>query len=220
MDNIKTWEDISMRIQCDYYSLLEFILLYKSDDKYLIVSDEDLKNLNYHYIKYYLLPCNCFSEIKYHTWWQNFDSYRQYHIIKYLYIYKNDYDTCKLLLFTNALYYIIKNDLYYCFEECQNYNADSLESTMKNILSICENEILTRLGIKHRLIYRQTRINFSPVEMIDYRFKHINKCLDISNVNVLIDYISLIIKLIKSEYYFVVVYNRHNEKSFEVLNRL
>ena len=56
--------------------------------------------------------------------------------------------------------------------------------------------------------------------MIWYKYEYINKCLDISDVNVIIDYISLLIQQIKSEYRFIVVYQKLDKGIAEMLKNM
>lgn len=56
--------------------------------------------------------------------------------------------------------------------------------------------------------------------MIWYKYEYINKCLDISDINVIIDYISLLIQQIKSEYRFIVVYQKLDKRLADILSKM
>jgi len=227
IDDFKSWEDISKCIRHEYHNMVqnEFIIFNKIDSQYILLSNDEIKKLKSN-MKYncYLLPWYCFDELSFHenNYYSNgFNAYPKYDILKELYRYRNNQDTYKLLWFTNVIYHIIKNGMYDDFEDCLNYNDGIiLEDMFYHLLEICSNEVYNRLGFDHKCIYGQTRKNFSPVETILYKYEYINKCLDISNVNVLIDYISLLIQQVKSDYRFIVVYHEIDEQLANILNRL
>ena len=200
-----------------------FIILNKVDNQYILLADDDVKNINIDLYNCYLLPWYCLENISFHIneyLKGGFNAYPKYDILKDLFIHRNDQNIYKLLWFSNVLYHIVKNNLYSDFEECLNYNETLLHNTFKHLLNICNKEIQDKLGFEHKYIYGQTRKNFSPINMIWYKYEYINKCLDISDINVIIDYISLLIQQIKSEYRFVVIYSHLDKGIAKMLKNM
>lgn len=225
IDDFKNWNDINKCIRHEYHNLAqnEFIILSKVNNQYILLSDDDVKNMNTDLCNCYLLPWYCLENISFHIKEYHkggFNSYPKYEILKDLFIHRNDQNIYKLLWFSNVLYHIVKNNLYSDFEECLNYDETLLQNTFKHLLNICNREIQDKLGFEHKYIYKQTRKNFSPIDMIWYKYEYINKCLDISDVNVIIDYISLLIQQIKSEYRFIVVYQKLDKRIAEMLKNM
>ena len=225
IDDFKNWNDINKCIRHEYHNMAqnEFIILNRIDNQYILLSDNDVKNINTDLCNYYLLPWYCLENISYHIERYHkggFDTYPKYDILKKLFIYRNDQNIYKLLWFSNVLYHIVKNNLYSDFEDCLNYDETLLQNTFKLLLNICDREIQDKLGFEHKYIYKQTRKNFSPINMIWYKYEYINKCLDISNINVIIDYISLLIQQIKSEYKFIIVYQKLDKRIAEILKNM
>ena len=224
IDNMNTWEDIEKNIRCFYRNPQnDFIILKKVNEQYLLLSDEDVNKLKPEYCKCYLLPYYCLGDINYHTSFDafnGFNSHAKYYIIKYLYRYRKENHIYKLLLFTNAIYHIIKNDCYHWFKRCKNYDKNFLKDALKNMLKICEDEIYKRTKIEHRYIYGQTKRYFSPIEELAINYEYINKDIDISNINAIIDYISLIIQEVKTQYRFIAVYSDPEEQIRSLLKSM
>lgn len=225
IDDFKNWNDINKCIRHEYHNMAqnEFIILNKVDNQYILLADDDVKNINIDLYNCYLLPWYCLENISFHIneyLKGGFNAYPKYDILKDLFIHRNDQNIYKLLWFSNVLYHIVKNNLYSDFEECLNYNETLLHNTFKHLLNICNKEIQDKLGFEHKYIYGQTRKNFSPINMIWYKYEYINKCLDISDINVIIDYISLLIQQIKSEYRFVVIYSHLDKGIAKMLKNM
>lgn len=225
IDDFKNWNDINECIRHEYHNMAqnEFIILNKVNDQYILLSDDDVKNIDTHFCNCYLLPWYCLENISFHINEYHkggFNAYPKYDILKDIFIHRNDQNIYKLLWFSNALYHIVKNNLYSAFKGCLNYDETFLENVFKHLLNICNVEIQDKLGFEHKYIYGQTRKNFSPIDMIWYKYEYINKCLDVSDVNVIIDYISLLIQQIKSEYRFIVVYQKLDKGIAEMLKNM
>ncbi len=227
LEDIKSWNDINKNIRFQYHNMAqnEFIVFNNINNQYILLSNDDIKKLkNNTMYNCYLLPWYCLDELSFHinNYYSNgFNAYPKYNILKELYKYRANQDTYKLLWFTNVVYHIVKNGMFDDFEDCLNYNDGIyLEDIFYYLLDICSKEIYDRLGFDHKYIYDQTKKNFSPIEMILYRYEYINKCLDVSNINVLIDYISFLIQQIKSDYRFIVVYQEIDEQLATILNQL
>lgn len=223
IEDIQSWEDIRKCVRRFYRNARnEFIALYKKEDSYILLSSEDIENIKANY-KCYILPYYCIDDIKYYTSidaFNGFNALPQYYIIKYLYHYRNDGDIYKLLWFTNVIYHIVKNRSYNWFKGCKNYNESFVMDVLKYMLKICEDELYNKIGVEHRYIYGQTKRNFSPVEPIDNEYEYIHKNIDISDINNIIDCISLMIQEVKTKYRFVVVYSNLDPKIAEMLRNM
>lgn len=223
INDIQSWESIEKCIRYFYRNPQnEFIILYKEDNRYILLSDEEIQNIKANY-KCYLLPYYCLDDINYYTSlnaFNGFNALSHYYIINYLYKYRNDSDTYKLLWFTNAIYHIVKNHNYNWFEKCKNYDESFIINVLKHMLKICEGELYKKTDIEHRYIYGQTKNNFSPIESINYDYEYIHKDIDVSNINNIIDYISLMIQEVKAKYRFIVVYSTLDKKIAEMLKNM
>lgn len=215
IDDIQSWEDIEKCIRHFYNNkpINDFIILKKVNNDFVLMSKEDIKNIHdkKHY-NCYMLPNYCLKNLEYNTSdfaFSGFNSLPRYEIIYDLYNYKDDVSTYNLLWFTGAIYEILENR--YCdfwFNECNNYNENLVNNILEHILEICYKEVKNRLDIlNYRYIFGGARKRFLPIDSIKYSYKYINKNIDISEINSIIDYISLVIELVKTEYSFVIIYN-------------
>lgn len=212
IDDIKSWRDIEKHIRYFYDNPKDdFIILQKIDSNYMLLSENDVNNINTNHYKCYLFPYYCLRDIGLYTsekTFRGFNAMPYYQIISYLYTYRYDTSIYKLLWFTGALYHIIENYHYYWFSNCINYDETYIKNILKHMLKICGNEINIKLNIlNYRYIFGAARKNFLPIESLDYNYEFINKSLNISDVNTIIDYINLIIQEIKTNYRFVVIYD-------------
>lgn len=207
INDLKTWADIAKYTYCDFRnSENDFIIFEKNDNKYTLLSDREAQKRQNQCYNCFILPYYCIQNIKYYTSefaFNGFDALPRYYIIQDLFYYRHNRDISQLLWFTNAIYHIIKNDRYDWFKKCKNYNKDFIQNTLLYILDICETE-LEKNNIKY--YYHQTKTYFSPIEPIKFNYPYINKDIDISNINVIIDYIILMIQQIKTQYRFIVIY--------------
>lgn len=178
------------------------------------MSDKDIEVMKNKSCKCYLLPYYCLNDINYHTSsnaFNGFNAHPRYEIIRDLYYYRDDENTYKLLWFTSAIYHMIQNRCYDWFEECKNYDEKFIKDTLKHLLKICGKTIETKLDIlDYQYIFGAARTNFLPIEQLYIDYKYINKDLDISSINTIIDYIALVIQEIKSRYRFIVIYSDRN----------
>lgn len=215
INDIQSWEDIEKCIKHFYRNPQnEFIILQKVNDKYILMSDKDIEVMKNKSCKCYLLPYYCLNDINYHTSsnaFNGFNVHPRYEIIRDLYHYRDDENIYKLLWFTSAIYHMIQNRCYDWFEECKNYDEKFIKDTLKHLLKICGKTIETKLDIlDYQYIFGAARRNFLPIEQLYIDYKYINKDLDISSINTIIDYIALVIQEIKSRYRFIVIYSDRN----------
>lgn len=215
INEIQSWEDIEKYIKTFYCeSENDFIILKKENNNYTLIQEKEIKVINdITHFDCYMLPKQCLKNLDYITssfTFSGFNSLPRYKIIYDLYRYKNNNSTYKLLWFISAVYEILENKYYiYWFNKCINYDENTIEYILEYFLDICSNEIEKRLDIlSYKYIFGGSRKNFLPVDSISYNYKYINKNLDISDINVIIDYIALIIELVKSQYSFIVIYTR------------
>lgn len=211
LDDVKKWkwEDIYKRTHIfRTLSQHDFIVFKKVKDKYVLMThheiDENNKDFNC-----YLLPYLCLENLEFHIQkYHNggFKSYPQYYIASDLYYFRKDLQAYSLLWFANALYDIVKNKDYSIFKRGKNYNPLFLSEVFECLLEICNTEILNKLNIEHEYIYGQTKKYFSPITPIYSEYQTINENLDVSNIDILIDYICLMIKKVKAEYRLITIY--------------
>ena len=214
IDNIKTWEDIEKCIRVIYNKPdKNFILLKKENDNYILMQKKDIEVIkDIKHFGCYMLPNQCLKNIDYNTSsfaFTGFNSLPRYEIIYDLYRYKDDNSTYMLLWFTGAIYEIFENRYYkYWFNNCKNYNECFVCDILEYLLNICSKEVEKRLNIlDYRYIFGSARKRFLPIEAIQYDYKYINKNIDISDINTIIDYITLIIELVKTNYIFLIIYS-------------
>lgn len=229
IENINSWEDIqilsshSISQKCTKDEFIKF--QYDSDKgMFLLLTDESLKYAKGQ-LHTYLIPSDSFDNLVnilniYGI--NNFNSYPSYYIINYIYRFATDGkdEICNMLWFMSALYHIKKNNLYGLFEDCKNYDKEQLHTILNKLLAICEKELLEKENIEHRYIYRQTRKNFCPIDVISYRYVNLNKLLDLSNVEVIIEYIWLLVEQIKANYRCVIVYKSLEKHIAEKLQNM
>lgn len=170
-----------------------------------------------------MIPNGAIKSLNYFTntiVFNGFNSLPHYHIIDCLYKYRDNTEVCFLLSFTNIVYDIIKNEDYYIFMGCKNFDKTFINFVMNHFLDICEDELLKKYKINHRCIYKQTKKNFSPRESFEYYYRYINQNIDVSKINSIIDYICFLIHQIKIEYDFIVIYNKIDSRITQLLKNM
>lgn len=222
-EKIQSWDDIETRLKrFNKNPTSEFIKLQKVNNQYILISDEDVKNVKYDFFNCYLLPYGYLENIDHFIASVAYSMiiYPQYKIIEYLYEYRNNQKVYMLLSFANALYHIIYNNDYKLFSDCNNYNKEFIENALNHLLEICNEEIINTIGFEHRHIYGRTKTNFSPIESIEYYYEYVHKNLDVSNIDAIIDYIYLMIQEVKTKYRFVIVYSNMDKKTIDMLKNM
>lgn len=209
IDDIRSWEDIEKCIRYINRPIDDFIILNKIDNQYILMSQEEIENID-DKTKYecFILPNCCLRNIEYYTSYfafTGFNSLPRYSIVNDLYDNINNDNIYKLLWFTGAVYEIWKNKYYNSyFSKCINYDKNFIDDVFERFLEICDAEIENKLDFNYKYIFSGARKYFLPISNLDC--KYIKQNIDISNINNIIDYISLVIELSKAEYKFLVVY--------------
>lgn len=198
---MQSWNEIYYKINHNYNlsALKDFILL-KSVGKDLILINETECKKNCHVAECYMTPYYFSLDLKTQLFYHNLGGrniepcYES--LTCYLYRYATDVNTY-VLIWYNAV----------CMHMCQNHNYYNLDKNIVNSLfDLTCNELENRT-INYKYIYGNVRKNFLPIDTLVCNNPNIETVLQLDNIDIIIDYIGLIIDKIKANYRMIVIFD-------------